>query len=506
MKNSKIMRKRKNHLWKIGILLLGLLLTFTNCEKEQIFDNSENPTNIENEKIIEPVNQQQGLKLSIIDYDKLKENHKVIRKLEKFNNNKSNLQAKEIYNQTYGFTINTDKVKYIENGDNHSYTFQIKRNNKSSETVENLVLKLNEQNSYDAILIDYGVTIEQFKSISKKELEAVKRTYTLLDIDTSELLNDINYAAKDLALCYEEWTYEPCSLSGGHGDGSLCNGGWILTSSGCTFGAGGFDSGSSGGSNPSDSPSTGGGSSSPTYSSPNYSIYEPADDYKFNKLRAELSLNHSQFNWLYSKYYTAMDVYDFLEDNAWSVETVNFAKNYIKLSILDIDNLTNEEIESFFNFNQDYKNRMSVSERIIFNNMSKIKQMSYLFNAQKATWRAENLYPNSLRNGIGDAFRHAYFNGLNANVLGVTLTESLATAHENKPLEYLYETKEIDMDLYNNQIGRNRHNWFQEGFNSLEESIIEAIGYGQLRYLSNLEGGGSSGKATNLSQLTISSN
>jgi len=79
MKNLKMMRKRKNHLWKIGILLLGLLLTFTNCEKEQIFDNSENSTNLENEKIIEPVNQLQGLKLSIIDYDKLKENHKVIR-------------------------------------------------------------------------------------------------------------------------------------------------------------------------------------------------------------------------------------------------------------------------------------------------------------------------------------------------------------------------------------------------------------------------------------------
>lgn len=204
---------------------------------------------------------------------------------------------------------------------------------------------------------------------------------------------------------------------------------------------------------------------------------------------------------------TTIDIYNFLiTQNNCTIEAKLFAKSYIELSILDIDNLTNEDIESFFNFNKDYKNRMSVSERVIFNNMSKIKQMGYLFNAQKATWRAKDLYPNSLTNGKGDAFRHAFFNGLNAILLGVTLAESLATAHEDKPADYLYFNKETEMDLFNNLIGRKKRNWFQDGFNSLDESIISAMGYGQLRYLSNLEGGGSSGRATNLSSLTLSNN
>lgn len=223
------------------------------------------------------------------------------------------------------------------------------------------------------------------------------------------------------------------------------------------------------------------------------------------QLASELGItDQNLINYLKENPSLVDDINIFRENNNYSVKSADFSKEYIELSRLGIDNLTNEEIESFFNFNQEYKNKMSISERIIFNNVSKIKQMGYLFNAQKATWRAKFLYPNSLHNGKGDAFRHAYFNGLNAFLLGEALAESLATAHENKPFKYSNEYKEKQMDLFNNEVGRNRKNFFQDGFNSLEESVLEAMEYGLLRYLSDLEGGHSFGRATPSSVLTLS--
>ena len=182
----------------------------------------------------------------------------------------------------------------------------------------------------------------------------------------------------------------------------------------------------------------------------------------------------------------------------------DFSKKYIDIGITGIDNMSNEEIESHFGFNQDYKNIMSATERAIFNSMPKRKQMGYLFNAQKATWKSEELFPGSLYNGKGDAFRHAYFNGLNSILLGTSLAESLATAHEDKPAPpgYTNYFKEVQMDLFNNQVGRDRHNWFfGGGYSSLTESILDALNSGLLRYLSHLQGGGNSGRATNNSQL-----
>ncbi len=89
-------------------------------------------------------------------------------------------------------------------------------------------------------------------------------------------------------------------------------------------------------------------------------------------------------------------------------------------------------------FENDYKTRMSSSETQIFENMTRVQQLSYLANAQFATWKSEDLFPNSLYNGKGDAFRHALWNALNAIDLGYSLAESLTTAHEQKPASYPY--------------------------------------------------------------------
>lgn len=109
----------------------------------------------------------------------------------------------------------------------------------------------------------------------------------------------------------------------------------------------------------------------------------------------------------------------------------------------------NSEIQQFEN---DYRNRMSNEEKIIFNEMSRLDQLKYLYNAKTASSLAESLFPNSLHNGQGDAFRHALFNALNAKVLGISLSTTLADAHE---LAQGQDPLEKQMDLFNNQVGRN---------------------------------------------------
>lgn len=141
---------------------------------------------------------------------------------------------------------------------------------------------------------------------------------------------------------------------------------------------------------------------------------------------------------------------------------------------------------------------MSVSEKQIFESMSCSNQLGYLANAQKATWKSEELFPSSLYNGKGDAFRHAYWNALNVILLGYNLAESLTTAHEDQPPSYNYSYKEKQMDLFNNEVGRDRNRWFWDGYGSLEESILDALNSGQLKYLNNLA---LNGRATANSQL-----
>jgi hypothetical protein len=176
-------------------------------------------------------------------------------------------------------------------------------------------------------------------------------------------------------------------------------------------------------------------------------------------------------------------LHNYLEANDCQQNTAGFAVEAVNAWMNGRETTLVELLE----FVQDYKDRMSASEKAIFDSMSNFNQLGYLFNAQKATWRAEDLFPYPRYNDKGDAFRHAYWNGLNVILLGQNLAESLTTAHEDQPSEYTYSYKEKQMDLFNNEVGRNRYNFISDGFSSLEESILHAINTGQLRYLNNLD-------------------
>ncbi|MGV8090407.1 MAG: hypothetical protein AB2L24_00895 [Mangrovibacterium sp.] len=71
-------------------------------------------------------------------------------------------------------------------------------------------------------------------------------------------------------------------------------------------------------------------------------------------------------------------------------------------------------------------------------------------------------------------------------------------SHEDKPSSYTYSYKETEMDLYNNNIGRERSDFFTDGYSSVEQSILDAVNSGALRYLNNFA---PDGRATSASQL-----
>lgn len=63
------------------------------------------------------------------------------------------------------------------------------------------------------------------------------------------------------------------------------------------------------------------------------------------------------------------------------------------------------------------------------------------------------------------------------------MTEQLTSAHEDRSPEYSYEYKEVEMDLFNNNIGREIGN---QSTIILMMKVKFALENGDLRYLNNL--------------------
>ncbi|MDF0716256.1 hypothetical protein PY092_08870 [Muricauda sp. 334s03] len=403
----------------------------------------------------------------------------------------------------YNFQIDSTNVikKSFENDD--YYTFSVIRENDIWPNFENLVISNKDEQEPEAYLFVYIPDEAYLERFQENPNTAFSGSIEAKPLDYEKLMSSaggcINY------------TTEICNY-GGHTDNGLgegvagpgCQDTYIVNNTVCFISPNPFD-GVGGGGGSSDGGSGGGGGSS------NDSDLPLADSDVITKV----VVTHEQLHQLNSDLgfvYASPEAY-WVRSSANKdkvSQLINFVEaNKVNGQIpLEVKSISSNIVTAFINgqvvgFEQDYKGRMSSSERAIFDSMSRFKQLAYLVNAQKATWASEDLYPHSSYNGKGDAFRHAYFNGLNAILLGPILAEDLATAHEDKPAPPNYPNyfKEVQMDLFNNQVGRDKMNWLVDGYDSLTESILEALTNGELRYLSNLQGNGASGRATNQSQL-----
>lgn len=153
------MKNKFKNITKLGILLFGILLAITSCQKD---DDLVAPTSKKLESNI--------LKVTPISLKELKQNTLVYNKItdSKSKFNITNSTSKIINDNTNNFSINTDTGIYIENGYHHSYTFEVERLNGANYLLENLVLNKIE-NGYETILYQYDVTQEEFNLISERQ-------------------------------------------------------------------------------------------------------------------------------------------------------------------------------------------------------------------------------------------------------------------------------------------------------------------------------------------------
>lgn len=188
----------------------------------------------------------------------------------------------------------------------------------------------------------------------------------------------------------------------------------------------------------------------------------------------------------------------FLDDNTTN-EGVTFALEGLKAlnngGDIDLNNMLiyNPQIE------QNYQASMSDAEIVIFNTLTITQKEGYLRAATQAYIYSETHFPKPVRNRLGDAFKHTFWNALSTVYIGENLTEQLTTAHEDIEYNPNYENhyKETLMDLHNNAQGRQ----IAYGQGRLVDLVQEALEEGELRYLNNLELSGGFWRATVASQL-----
>ncbi len=103
-----------------------------------------------------------GFRISMVDRNHIMKNERLSSGLGKMGKGTGTSSSqKDVHDSEHGFTINTDRVKYIEDGSSyHSYTFPILRD-VDNGLLENLVFSLQEDGSYDTFIVTYDLSLDQ---------------------------------------------------------------------------------------------------------------------------------------------------------------------------------------------------------------------------------------------------------------------------------------------------------------------------------------------------------
>lgn len=115
-------------------------------------------------------------------------------------------------------------------------------------------------------------------------------------------------------------------------------------------------------------------------------------------------------------------------------------------------------------------------------------------NATTASSSTTSIYGYNGNGDVTDAYRHGYWNALNARDVGKTIAEEFATAHEDVSDEELQEItvgfygwQHRSMDLHNNEVGRGVVSWYDffTSDSTLSDRILEQIQKGNMVILVN---------------------
>lgn len=151
------MKRKTLYLWGLLLLFLGVV---NSCRNDFLQEHQANHE-IRN----------QGLTHKMIALSQSKHKDRLSRQLSEIKTelNKTNFKNAlgKIVNYGDSITINTEHVIYIENGNYHTYTFNIQRSNSSpSDAVENLLLSQLSDGTYKEFLVTYSLTQQEKENIS----------------------------------------------------------------------------------------------------------------------------------------------------------------------------------------------------------------------------------------------------------------------------------------------------------------------------------------------------
>ena len=223
----------------VNILLISILLSFIRCEYHEEI----------------PQTSKSGIIIRTLNHEQIMSNSRIVNKINKYpkiveKEEVSNYQSRTVHSDEYGFSINTNFVKYIENSESNSqsFCFPLERDNPTDDKVENLLVTLNQNGEYDVFIVKYDFTKEEFQNIDEATLTASNTIYIPIDFDASQLSNDNPTDVYSRGYyCIEYWSCEQQSSNNGQlvgmdVDGQTeYNGGcvWVLESIECfTFGSG----------------------------------------------------------------------------------------------------------------------------------------------------------------------------------------------------------------------------------------------------------------------------
>src|SRR5690554_4724125 len=141
----------KSKLKQFLLVILGFIAVW-GCSQDDFYNEEINTSS-------------KNIKVQRLKYEDLQKRPIVLEKIQALAGKKSNSHARMVEMPQYEFTVDTGNFVYIEGEPNHSYTFQIYRDD-FREDLENLVLSYNrETQSYGAYLIKYTVDENDLRNI-----------------------------------------------------------------------------------------------------------------------------------------------------------------------------------------------------------------------------------------------------------------------------------------------------------------------------------------------------
>jgi hypothetical protein len=150
--------KQQKIIFKV-LMLLTLVLTFYNCEKDTIVE-------VNDEAITENIHQELLFSSRFV-YDNVIQNDLLLTDaLRKFSDRRTSSFSENVNNSQYVFTINTEVAKYAEKTDGslYSYTFRVHSENDDVNILKNLVVSVNTETSeVNTVLITYHFSETQRK-------------------------------------------------------------------------------------------------------------------------------------------------------------------------------------------------------------------------------------------------------------------------------------------------------------------------------------------------------